>query len=92
MMGIILGGLVAALAVGAVAVVIRDRIRHKRRQRRYRENYRRDQAAINGNRCASCGGLATELMADLETDQVICKDRATCRQVMIYRSMLDSMA
>lgn len=57
------------------------------------KHFQHDMKHVNSpHRCASCGGQATELDWQPQTGVHICKDRATCRQTLIWRSQLDSMS
>lgn len=79
------------MLIGEVAIAIRCIRQRAQNTARPPRSYLHDMAVVaagNGTQCASCGGTATQLAADPETRRLICEDRATCTQTVIWRTLM----
>jgi hypothetical protein len=87
MAGTVIGAVIIAVCAGVTIGMLRGTARHYAGRHRYRQDVRQ----VTHQVCASCGGNATSLRYDDNTDSWLCKDRELCRSMLIYKSMLDSV-
>jgi len=64
-------------------------LRSRARRRRARKTYRQDMSAVNGVKCAICGGFATKLFHFPLEGVSICENPVLCKAAMHAERLLD---